>query len=111
MPLTSPFMGIALAEADYATRLVSDDEDADDGVGEEASHGKMEEVPGVEAFKLPVKKGTEDLMFSRRTRADAGIGEKRAWAISPGKRLMSFIWTLGLSCFSHCATIGMGHIG
>ncbi|CAD6574002.1 MAG: Uridine kinase [Tremellales sp. Tagirdzhanova-0007] len=84
VPMISPSMGEAVAEADFATRAVSDNEDADGDLREDELRDNIQNAPVQEGYRLPVKKGTEELMFSRKTRADAGVREKRAWAISPG---------------------------
>ena len=110
VPMISPSMGEAVAEADFATRAVSDNEDADGDLREDELRDNIQNAPVQEGYRLPVKKGTEELMFSRKTRADAGVREKRAWAISPGKH-RSLQRSSQAELHLPNAVIGMGHIG
>jgi len=43
-----------------------------------------------EGFRIPVKKGTEDLKFSRKKRTESTVREKRAWVVSPGMDQVSY---------------------
>jgi uridine kinase len=115
LPLTSLVMGEAAGEADFAVRLVDDTQDAeeaqdqyqdetlvrrqdyDQGYAEYTGLGDMRaqldltlaEKKGQagEGFRVPIRKGTEELMFSRRHRRDTMPSSvKRAWVVSPGER-------------------------
>jgi uridine kinase len=113
LPLTSLVMGEAAGEADFAVRLVDDTQDAeeaqdqdgtlvrgqayDQGYAEYTGLGDMRAQLDLtlagkkglvgEGFRVPVRKGTEELMFSRRHRRDTMPSSvKRAWVVSPGER-------------------------
>jgi uridine kinase len=135
LPLTSLVMGEAAGEADFAVRLVDDTQDAeeaqdqdgtlvrgqayDQGYAEYTGLGDMRaqldltlaEKKGLagEGFRVPVRKGTEELMFSRRHRRDTMPSSvKRAWVVSPGERGCS---SSPCPCETAYDCAGMGHIG
>ncbi|RSH85620.1 Uridine kinase [Saitozyma podzolica] len=103
LPLTSLVMGEAAGEADFAVRLVDDTQDAEEAQDQDGTLGYAEYTglgdmraqldltlagkKGLvgEGFRVPVRKGTEELMFSRRHRRDTMPSSvKRAWVVSPG---------------------------
>jgi uridine kinase len=89
-PLTSLVMGEAAGEADFAIKLVDDTEDVDDEKAEdEGLNGvKTENEMVHDGFKVPVKKVTEELRFSRGKGSHGeNVSEKRAWVVSPGQLL------------------------
>ena len=76
-------MGEAAGEADFATRLVDDTGDVDEG--EWNNEPKTENEMSSGGFKVPVNKAMEELKFSRVKKVEDGrVTDKRAWVISPG---------------------------
>lgn len=89
LPLTSRPMGEAAGEADFGVRYVQDghgdiEETGGDMRGEVKSEEELRADGGREGYKVPVRKATEELKFSRRHRRESIVTEKRAWVVSPG---------------------------
>ncbi|WVF67596.1 uridine kinase [Kwoniella sp. CBS 6097] len=90
----SLLVGQSAGEADFAVRVVDDHPEQPDasahGAGDDEHVDprealKTEKELSAEKFRVPVKKGTEELKFSREhKRNQSASGEKRAWVISPG---------------------------
>ena len=89
-PLSTLVMGEAVGEEDIATRLVGENEDADEDDEDDDEMVKTQEEMSSEGFRIPVKKGTEDLKFSRKKRTESTVREKRAWVVSPGMDQVSY---------------------
>lgn len=93
LPASKQFMGEAAGDADFAVRFIENDDDS--GEVDEVENGIRTLNTGEERKQdvgLHVPKGTESLKFSRRKQGDAGVTEKRAWVVSPGKCYLR-IWS------------------
>ena len=87
-------MGEAAGEADFAVRLVSDADPADQGGSDSEDHVTQDDAgPGPDlveggsigdGFKLPATQA-EGLKFSRKKKEAQSATEKRAWVVSPGE--------------------------